>query len=88
MLAKHLSGLLGDASYAEFQRPSGHNPSAGDVIDGASGIRKIKAPTRVHRKFGRSKYLLLIYSSHADCAADDLTPAESKALKQITESWR
>ena len=58
------------------------------MIDGASGIRKIKVPTRVHRKCGRSKYLLLLYGSHADCAADDLTLAESKALKQITESWR
>lgn len=37
-----LEALLSDESYSEFQEFRAENPTAGDVIQGTNGLRKIR----------------------------------------------
>lgn len=90
---------MDDDSYAKFQRELALNPTLGDLIEGAGGIRKIRiaiaASGRGKRGGARIIYyhftaaaqiaLLLVYAKNEK---DDLTATERKALKQIVQQWR
>lgn len=97
VFTKRLIGLLDDTSYGEFQSFLAHNPSAGDVIEGTGGIRKIRVASGGRGKSGGSRVIYYHFVTAAQIALlmiypksekDDLTPAECKALKKIIETWR
>ncbi len=97
VFTKRLSGLLDDDSYAAFQRQLAVRPEAGDVIEGAGGIRKIRVASQGHGKRGGSRVIYYHFSSSDQIALlliypknekDDLTPDECKILKRIIEQWR
>ncbi|MGF6091017.1 type II toxin-antitoxin system RelE/ParE family toxin [Pseudomonas sp. 18173] len=73
------------------------NPSAGDVIEGTGGIRKMRVAAKGHGKRGGARViyyhfvsasqiaLLMIYPKNEQ---QDLTADERKALKAVIELWR
>lgn len=97
IFTERLKELLDDDSYAYFQRTLAMNPSAGDVIEGTGGIRKIRVASSGHGKRGGSRVIYYHFTTAAQIALlliypknkkDDLSPAERKVLKQIIENWR
>ena len=89
--------LMDDAAYITLQKILVLNPSAGDVIEGTGGIRKIRVAAKGHGKRGGARViyyhfvsasqiaLLMIYPKNEQ---QDLTADERKALKAVIEYWR
>lgn len=89
--------LLDDDSYIALQKLLVLNPSAGDVIEGTGGIRKMRVAAKGHGKRGGARViyyhfvsasqiaLLMIYPKNEQ---QDLTGDERKALKAVIEHWR
>ncbi|MDD2101207.1 type II toxin-antitoxin system RelE/ParE family toxin [Pseudomonas sp. YuFO20] len=89
--------LLDDDAYAILQKLLVSNPSAGDVIEGTGGIRKMRVAAKGHGKRGGARViyyhfisasqiaLLMIYPKNEQ---QDLTADERKALKAVIEHWR
>lgn len=92
-----LTSLLSDEEYGEFQQALVADPTAGDVIEGTGGLRKVrwKAGGKGKRGGVRVIYyfvdeidqirLLLIYKKGIQ---DDLTARQKKTLKEIKERWK
>lgn len=97
IFTKRARELLDDEAYAAFQQQLMSNPTAGDVIEGTGGIRKIRVAAKGHGKRGGARVvyyhfvsasqiaMLLIYPKNEQ---DDLSADERKTLKQIIEAWR
>jgi hypothetical protein len=89
--------LLDDDSYIALQKQLVLTPSAGDVIEGTGGIRKMRVAAKGHGKRGGARViyyhfvsasqiaLLMIYPKNEQ---QDLTADERKALKAVIEHWR
>src|SRR5688572_24527089 len=87
--------LLPDESYAELQVELAARPTAGDLIPGTGGLRKIrwKLPGQGKRGGARVIYywrasqsqifLLAIYGKGTK---DDLTAAEKKLMRRLVEA--
>lgn len=88
---------MDDDAHIALQKVLVLNPSAGDVIEGTGGIRKIRIAAKGHGKRGGARViyyhfvsdskiaLLMIYPKNEQ---QDLTADERKALKAIIEYWR
>ncbi|MBV6749161.1 type II toxin-antitoxin system RelE/ParE family toxin [Pseudomonas chlororaphis] len=97
IFTRRVRELLDDDAYASFQKALVLAPSAGDVIEGTGGIRKIRVAAKGHGKRGGARViyyhfvsasqiaLLLIYVKNEQ---QDLTVDERKALKAVIEQWR
>ena len=97
IFTKRANELLDDEAYAAFQQQLINSPTAGDVIEGTGGIRKIRVAAKGHGKRGGARViyyhfvsasqiaLLLIYPKNEQ---DNLSADERKILKQIIETWR
>ncbi|QHD05812.1 hypothetical protein [Pseudomonas sp. R76] len=91
-----LAALLSEESYGEFQAFLAENPTAGDVIQGTHGLRKIRwavqgtgksGGVRViyyHLRMGYQIRLILIYRKGVK---DDLSTAEKRILSEINRRW-
>jgi len=62
VFTRRIAELLTDGEYAEFQAQLAENPSAGDVIPGLGGLRKVRLalPGRGKRGSARVLYLLFV----------------------------
>ena len=88
---------MDDDAYIALQKVLVLNPSAGDVIEGTGGIRKMRVAAKGHGKRGGARViyyhfisasqiaLLMIYPKNEQ---QDLTAEERKALKAVIEHWR
>lgn len=88
--------LIDDDGYARLQRHLVAHPEAGDLIQGAGGLRKIRwlAGGKGKRSGVRIIYfhlaandqirMLLIYRKGLQ---DDLTPGQKAVLRRINEAW-
>lgn len=88
--------LLSDEEYSAFQRYLIANPEAGDVIQGAGGLRKVRWSAGGKGKSGGVRViyfhvdeleqirLLLIYKKGIK---DDLTEREKSILRGIKDRW-
>ena len=98
VFTRRVTGLLSDDEYAELQQALAANPSAGDVIPGSGGLRKIRWAIRGHGKRGGVRviyyhltsrdqfYMLLVYGKNEQ---DDLTPEQLRMLRRAAEAiWR
>jgi len=98
VFTRRVTGLLSDDEYAELQQALVANPSAGDVIPGSGGLRKIRWAIRGHGKRGEVRviyyhltsrdqfYMLLVYGKNEQ---DDLTPEQLRMLRRAAEAiWR
>lgn len=88
--------LMSDSLYAELQSHLAEHPDAGDVIEGAGGIRKIrwKLPAtgkrggvRVIYYWRRSADQILMLLVYKKTQQDDLSPAQKRVLRQVVEHW-
>jgi mRNA-degrading endonuclease RelE of RelBE toxin-antitoxin system len=89
--------LLNDESYGEFQEYLAENPTAGDVIQGTNGLRKIRWAANGKGKSGGVRViyyhisaayqirLILIYRKGIK---DDLSPSEKKILNELNRGWK
>jgi hypothetical protein len=91
--------LLSDEQYGELQEHLTMNPSAGDLIKGTGGLRKIRWVAR-GRSGGKSGGTRIIYCHVVADAQirmiliyrkgikDDLTPKEKAQLRNLNEGWQ
>ncbi len=89
--------MMNDDSYRAFQHYLMENPTAGEVIIGTSGLRKVRWSANGKGKRGGSRviyiyldkrhhfHLLTIYGKNE---AEDLTQDEKHQLKQLAEKLR
>lgn len=97
IFTEDLRELLGDDEYKDFQQYLAENPQAGDVIQHAGGLRKVrwKANGKGQRGGVRVIYyhmmaahqirLLLIYRKGVK---DDLSEDEKKVLRDLNKGWQ
>ena len=90
---------LSDDEYAVLQSELATNPSAGSVIPGSGGLRKIRFRCPVKGKGKRSGVRIIYYwyeekdriyllSIYYKGEMTDLTSREKKTLKQLVEMWK
>lgn len=89
--------LMDDTTYTTLQKVLVMNPSAGDLIEGTGGIRKIRVAAKGHGKRGGARVIYYHFVSESQIALlmiypkneqQDLTADERKALKAVIEYWR
>ena len=88
---------MDDDAHIALQKVLVLNPSAGDVIEGTGGIRKIRVAAKGHGKRGGARVIYYHFVSDSQIALlmiypkneqQDLTTDERKALKAVIEHWR
>ena len=91
-----VQALLSDEDYAALQQHLVAQPTAGDVIAGTGGLRKIRWTTMGRGKRGGTRVIyyhvvaqaqirmILIYRKGIK---DDLTPSEKTVLRKINAEW-
>ncbi|MCS3420674.1 MULTISPECIES: hypothetical protein [unclassified Pseudomonas] len=91
-----VADLLSDESYGEFQEYLAENPTAGDVIQGTNGLRKVRWIAQGKGKSGGVRViyyhlcaayqirLILIYRKGIK---DDLSSAQKKILSELNKGW-
>ena len=91
-----LAMLLSEESYGEFQGFLAENPTAGDVIQGTNGLRKIRWAVQGKGKSGGVRViyyhlcrayqirLILIYRKGIK---DDLSATEKRMVSEINRRW-
>ena len=94
IFTRQITKLLPDAVYREFQQELIFNPTAGNVIKGSGGLRKIRWRSAAKGKRGgirviyywytseREIYLLLAYGKNEK---EDLSAKELKILKNVVQ---
>ena len=85
---------LDDKGYRLLQLELMDNPTAGDVMEGTGGLRKLRQPDPRRGKGKRDGLRVIYYwcsggdqfwffTVYDNDEADDLTPAQRKVLKQL-----
>lgn len=91
---RHRQTYLSDEHFREFQKVLMENPEAGDVIEGAGGLRKIRHADEKRGKgkrgglrviyywwlTGKQFWLFTVYNKDE---MDDLSSAQRKTLKDL-----
>lgn len=93
-----ITDLVDDDSYAEFQKQLAAEPEAGDLIQGAGGLRKIRMAAKGHGKRGGARVIYYYFATRSHIVMllvypkntkdDLLTQAQKKALRSLIENWR
>ena len=91
-----VQALLSDEEYAALQQHLVAQPTAGDVIPGTGGLRKVRWTTMGRGKRGGTRVIyyhvvaqaqirmILIYRKGIK---DNLTPREKTVLRKINAEW-
>jgi hypothetical protein len=88
--------LLPDESFAELQLELTARPTAGDLIPGTGGLRKIRwrlpgagkrGGARVIYYWRASRSQIWLLSIYGKGVKNDLTAAEKRLMRQIVEHW-
>lgn len=91
---RHRKDYMDDAAYSQLQQELMVNPTAGDVIEGTGGLRKLRQPDPRRGKGKRGGLRVIYYwwlggdqfwlfTLYDKDQMDDLTPAQRKLLKQL-----
>lgn len=94
---RHRQAYLNDDAFSDFQKMLMKNPTAGDVIEGTGGLRKVRFADAKRGKGKRgglrviyywwiSGFQFWLFTVYDKNEADDLSPKERKALKAMLES--
>ena len=89
IFTEQISRLLTDDEYYDLQALLAENPKAGDVIPGASGLRKLRWRTKGRGKRGGLRVIYYCWSKHRlymifvydKAQQGDLTPEQLRALR-------
>src|ERR1044072_5085435 len=91
-----VKALLPDDSYSQLQRELIARPTAGDLIPGTGGLRKIRwrlpgqgkrGGARVIYYWRASQSQILLLAIYGKGVKDDLTADEKKVWRKIVERW-
>lgn len=94
VFTRQISKLISDEAYREFQQELIFNPTAGDLIKGSGGLRKVRWRSAAGGKRGGIRviyywyvsdseiYLLLAYGKKEK---EDLSAKEIKILRTLVE---
>ncbi|MCD4532307.1 MULTISPECIES: hypothetical protein [Pseudomonas] len=97
IFTEDLNALLSDETYREFQAYLAEHLTAGDVIQGTNGLRKIRWAAKGKGKRGGVRViyyhicaacqirLILIYRKGIK---DDLSAGEKKILSELNRGWK
>jgi len=89
--------LLSDEDYTALQLHLVSHPDAGDVIQGAGGLRKVRWVTKGRGKRGGTRVIYYHVTAQAQIRMiliyrkgikDDLTPKEKAVLRKLNEDWK
>ena len=91
---RHRKDYMDDAAYSQLQQELMVNPTAGDVIEGTGGLRKLRQPDPRRGKGKRGGLRVIYYwwlggdqfwlfTLYDKDQMDNLTPAQRKLLKQL-----
>jgi mRNA-degrading endonuclease RelE of RelBE toxin-antitoxin system len=89
-----VKSLLPDDSYAQLQRELIARPTAGDLIPGTGGLRKIRWRLPRHGKRGGARVIyywraphsqILLLAIYGKGVKDDLTADEKKQMRRMVE---
>jgi mRNA-degrading endonuclease RelE of RelBE toxin-antitoxin system len=92
VFTRQIKNLISDEYYLEMQKFLARLPTAGDLIRGSNGCRKLrwKAPARGKRGGIRVIYYwvatddqILMLTAYAKTKTDDLTTAQIRTLGQL-----
>ncbi|GMV31962.1 MAG: hypothetical protein AMXMBFR59_40870 [Rhodanobacteraceae bacterium] len=90
-----VKAILSEDEYRELQTYLASNPTAGDVIQGTGGLRKIRWGAKgkgkrggaraiyFHRNNAHQIYMVFLFSKNQ---SSDLTQAQKKALSALVET--
>ncbi len=87
--------LFSDEDLTELQKTLLENPTAGNVIPGSKGLRKLRAPLSGRGKRGGARVIYYYWSSQERCylvyayaknVAADLTQEQLQRLAAVIES--
>jgi mRNA-degrading endonuclease RelE of RelBE toxin-antitoxin system len=96
VFTEQVKSLLSDDEYARLQWHLVLYPKAGDVIQGAGGLRKIRWPVDGRGKRGGVRVIYFYVSAQNQIrlllmyrkgVKDDLTAQEKKILRKLNENW-
>jgi len=94
VFTRRVTELLPDDEYRELQAMLVDRPDAGSLIPGGSGLRKIRWSASGHGKRGGARIIyywatpqerILMLYIYAKNETENLTPGQTKTLKQIVE---
>ena len=99
LFSRLMDAYLIDEEYADLQSELARNPSAGDIIPGTGGLRKLRYQCSGKGKGKRSGVRVIYYwytekdriyllSIYYKGEVSDLTSGEKKALKKLVEAWK
>lgn len=96
LFTRRIVELMSDDEYKALQEALVNRPNMGLVIQGTSGLRKVRWKQEGRGKSGGVRviyywmtadehlYMLYVYPKNE---RDDLTPDQKAALRQIVERW-
>lgn len=93
---KEICCLISDSEYKEIQEHLRTFPTAGDIIPGVGGIRKLRWTAKGHGKRGGMRLIyyyiykqsqIYMLSAYPKNTKDDLTQHEKKYLKKLIEGF-
>ena len=92
VFTRQIKSLIPDRSYLEMQQFLARLPTAGDLIRGSNGCRKLRWKARGQGKRGgirliyywiRSDDLILMLSAYSKTTTENLTAVQIKILGQL-----
>lgn len=96
LFTKHLPDYLDDDEYSKLQGFLMEQPDAGNLIQGTSGLRKLRWSLDSRGKRGGVRVIyywhigddqIYFFTLYAKNEMSDLSAKEKKALKQMLEGW-
>lgn len=95
--ARHRDAYLGEVAFVELQQELMKNPTAGDLIEGAGGLRKLRfrdarrgkgkrGGLRVIYFWWNAGHQFWLFTIYDKSEADDLTPAERGRVKAMIKA--
>lgn len=97
MFSKLLPGYLNEQEYQLLQEALILRPEMGDLIQGSSGLRKLRWKAKGRGQRGGIRVIYYYLSNHyrfymltlyAKGEVNDLTASEKRALTKIMQDWR
>ncbi len=97
IFCRQITALVDDDTYRELQARLAVDPSAGAVIRGTGGLRKVRMAARGKGKSGGARVIYFHLAQRDQIAMlfaygkdeqDDLTTDQRAVLRRVVQDWR